>query len=163
MKKYVLVFLFAGLLVGCGNSNDEKKTKTPVAIGTKAPETKPKAAPKKVESGDIDMDNKGVGPFKSIEMGALDNALAEKGQELFKMNCTACHKTDRKFIGPAMEGIFGRRSPEWAANMIINPEVMVKEDPIAKQLLIDYNGSPMANQGLTEDEVLAILEYFRTL
>ena len=47
--------------------------------------------------------------------------------------------------------------------MILNPEVMVKEDPVAKALLIEFNGSPMANQGLTEDEARKILEYFRTL
>jgi hypothetical protein len=47
-------------------------------------------------------------------------------------------------------------------NMILNPEEMVQKDPIAKQLLVEYNGAPMANQNLTEDEARAILEYFRT-
>jgi len=40
---------------------------------------------------------------------------------------------------------------------------MVQKDPIARQLLIDHNGSPMADQGLTEEEARQILEYFRTL
>lgn len=162
MKKYIIILLFAGILSSCGNT-EEKHTKESLSIGVQSTEAKPKEAPKKVESGAIDLNNKGIGPFKSIEFGALDNALAEEGQELFKMNCTACHKVDRKFIGPAITGVFERRSPEWAANMIIDPELMVKEDPIAKQLLLDHNGSPMANQGLTETEVRAILEYFRTL
>ena len=48
-------------------------------------------------------------------------------------------------------------------NMILNPEVMVDEDPLARDLLMEYNGSPMANQGLKEEEARAILEYFRTL
>ena len=48
-------------------------------------------------------------------------------------------------------------------NMILNPEQMVKEDPLAKELLIEFNGSPMANQGLTEEDARAVLEYFRTL
>ena len=47
--------------------------------------------------------------------------------------------------------------------MILDPEKMVQEDPIAKQLLIDFNGSPMANQNLTDEEARAVLEYFRTL
>jgi len=47
-------------------------------------------------------------------------------------------------------------------NMILNPEEMIQKDPIAKQLLIDSNGAPMANQNLTEDEARSILEYFRT-
>ncbi len=47
--------------------------------------------------------------------------------------------------------------------MILNPEEMVAKDPIAKQLLIEYNGSPMANQSLEQEEARKILEYFRTL
>jgi hypothetical protein len=48
-------------------------------------------------------------------------------------------------------------------NMILVPEKMVKEDPLAKDLLVEFNGSPMANQGLTEDQARAVLEFFRTL
>jgi hypothetical protein len=70
---------------------------------------------------------------------------------------------DKKFIGPAPNGILERRSPEWVMNMILNPEKMVKEDPLAKDLLEEYNGSPMVSQNVTRDEARAILEYFRTL
>ena len=45
--------------------------------------------------------------------------------------------------------------------MILDPELMVKENEIARQLLIEYS-APMANQNLTEDEARKILEYFRT-
>jgi hypothetical protein len=48
-------------------------------------------------------------------------------------------------------------------NMILDPEGMVTNDPLAKSLLIEFNGSPMANQNLTEEEARAVLEYFRTL
>ena len=48
-------------------------------------------------------------------------------------------------------------------NMILDPEGMVQKDPLAKSLLIEFNGSPMANQSLTKEEARAVLEYFRTL
>ena len=83
--------------------------------------------------------------------------------QIYKEKCTACHKPYEKFVGPAPKGVLERRSPEWVMNMILNPEQMIKEDPIAKQLLIDNNLSPMANQHLTEEEARKILEYFRTL
>lgn len=164
MKKYILIFLFAGLLSSCGNS-EEKKSKPEVTIGNKSTTEQPKETPKKAQTAAdmIDMDNKGVGKIKSVTLGELDSALAAKGEEVFKMNCTACHKPDRKFIGPAMKGVVDRRSPEWIMNMILDPERMVKEDPIARQLLIDHNGSPMANQGISEEDARALLEYFRTL
>ena len=46
--------------------------------------------------------------------------------------------------------------------MILDPEKMVKEDPVAMELLKRYL-APMANQSLTDDEARKILEYFRTL
>lgn len=110
------------------------------------------------------LENKGVGPITNIVLGeTIDQALAQKGREVYETMCTACHKIEKKYIGPTPKGILERRSPEWVMNMILNPEVMVKEDPIAKQLLIEYNGSPMANQNLTEEQARSILEYFRTL
>lgn len=162
MKKYVLILLFAGIVFGCGNNEEKKDSKPQVSIGTQSTATKT-ATPKKVEKAGIDLDNKGVGVIKSVELGEINQGLVDAGKEHFKMYCTACHKVDKKFIGPAPTGIMERRSAEWIMNMILDPELMVKEDPIARQLLIEHNGSPMANQGLDEAEARAILEYFRTL
>ena len=117
----------------------------------------------KKDATDADpMSNKGIGPISSVIMGEIDADLAATGEVEFKAKCTACHKISKRHIGPALKGVTQRRSPEWIMNMILNPEEMVQNDPIAKQLLIDYNGAPMANQNLTEHEARAILEYFRT-
>ena len=110
------------------------------------------------------MQNKGIGPVKSLTLpDEIDQVMATEGAEIYKTFCSACHKPDVKFIGPAPKGIFDRRSPEWVMNMILNPEEMVKEDPIAKKLLVEYNMAPMANQNLNEDQARKILEYFRTI
>ena len=154
------------LIAGCGNSEiKEEAEQEQIKIGTT---TKNKEIPESNSSASnapiIDLNNKGVGPIKSLPLDdTIDDTMAAVGLELFKSKCAACHKADKKFIGPAPKGIFERRSPEWVMNMILDPEGMTKNDPIAKQLLIEYNGSPMANQGLTEEEARAILEYFRTL
>ncbi|HER39851.1 MAG TPA: cytochrome c, partial [Salinimicrobium catena] len=109
-----------------------------------------------------DMSNKGIGPITSLQVGDnIDAAMATKGADLFKNMCSACHKMDKKFIGPALTGVTERRAPEWIMNMILNPEEMIKKDPIAKKLLVESNMAMMANQGLTEEEARAILEYFR--
>ncbi len=111
----------------------------------------------------VDLVNKGKGPIKTLVLGDIDQAMATKGQEVFKAMCTACHKPDKKFIGPAPKGILERRTPEWVMNMILNPENMIENDPLAQELLKEFNGAPMANQNLTEEEARAVLEYFRTL
>lgn len=62
-----------------------------------------------------------------------------------------------------MKGIYTKRSPEWVMNMIINPERMIKEDPIAEALFEEYNRTPMLNQNISEEDARAIAEYLRTL
>jgi len=108
-----------------------------------------------------DMSDKGVGPVQNVELGEIDPALVKTGEETFITKCSACHKIEKRFVGPALKGVTQRRSPEWIMNMILDPDKMVKENPTAKQLLAEYL-SPMANQSLTQDEARAILEYFRT-
>lgn len=110
------------------------------------------------------MQDKGIGPVKSLELpDTIDEELAKTGEEVFTAKCTACHKPDKKYIGPAPKGVLDRRTPEWVMNMMLNPEVMIEKNEIAKQLLVEYNGAPMANQHLTEEEARSILEYFRTI
>lgn len=108
--------------------------------------------------------NDGVGPIKAFELPVeIDADLVQKGLDVYEAKCTACHKVEKNFIGPSPKGILLRRNPIWVMNMILNPDEMVKKDPIAKKLLMEFNGSPMANQNLTQEEARAVLEYFRTL
>lgn len=110
------------------------------------------------------MQDKGVGPVTSITIDPeINQEMAARGEEVYVKMCTACHKATERFIGPAPQGILERRTPEWIMNMILNPDQMVKENAQAKKLLMEYNGSPMANQNLTEEQARDVLEYFRTL
>ena len=147
--KMLLLLTITLVVFACGQSAEEKAKLDKIRNNAEA-STDP-------------MKNKGIGPVKSLTLAEIDQALVEEGKELFDASCTACHKEEKRFIGPSPQGIMTRRSPEWIMNMILNPEEMVAKDPIAKQLLIDFNGAPMANQNLTEDQARKILEYFRTL
>lgn len=112
----------------------------------------------------VDMSNKGVGPIKSVTFAdEIDTELAAKGQKTFSTICVACHMAEQRLIGPALKGVFERRSPEWVMNMILNPDGMLKEDPIAKALLKEYNNAVMLNQNLSEEDARAVAEYLRTL
>jgi mono/diheme cytochrome c family protein len=149
--KSLLLLILVMAWSACGDKKSEGAVSEPIV----------EEAPK--EAADVDpMKNKGIGPISSVSLGEIDADLAAKGESEFKTKCTACHKISKRHIGPGLKGVTERRSPEWIMNMILNPEGMVQKDPIAKQLLVEYNGAPMANQNLTEDEARAILEYFRT-
>ncbi|KAA5827706.1 cytochrome c [Algibacter amylolyticus] len=160
----ILTTLLIVLLISCGGKEEKKKAGFSY---DKKETTETKAAPKAEKtppSKRVDLSNKGVGPITSLELPAeIDQNMVTHGADVYKKMCTACHRADKKFIGPAPTGILERRSPEWVMNMILNPEQMVKEDPLAKDLLMEFNGAPMANQHLTKEEARAVLEYFRTL
>lgn len=139
-------------MISCGGS-DKSKKETPEAAKQE----------EKSEVSSVDpMLNKGIGPISSVTLGEIDQALVTQGEVVFKAKCTACHKISKKFVGPALKGVTQRRSPEWIMNMTLNPEEMIQKDPIAKRLLAEANGAPMANQNITEEEARALLEYFRT-
>ncbi|MRX63512.1 c-type cytochrome [Maribacter luteus] len=158
--------LFSLLMLSCGGKEEKKKegfsVKQKKATTEKVAEV-PVATEAKA-SERIDLVNKGVGPIKSVTLNeTVDEAMAAEGKEVYDQMCLACHRIGKKFIGPAPNGVLERRTPEWVMNMILNPQEMVTKDPLAKDLLAEFNGSPMANQGLTEEQARAILEYFRSL
>lgn len=159
----ILTVLFISLLMSCGGK--EEKKKEGFSYEKTAPtEQKAATAVPVPASKRIDLTDKGVGPIKSLVLPAeIDQAMATHGEEVYKKMCTACHRPDKKFIGPAPLGILERRTPEWVMNMILDPEDMISKNALAKDLLIEFNGAPMANQNLTEAEARAVLEYFRTL
>ncbi|MCR9227904.1 MAG: cytochrome c [Flavobacteriaceae bacterium] len=162
-----ITILFALILVGCGGKTEEKKEEGFSVQRKKAATEQPiqtNTANEVKASERVDMTTKGVGPIKSVDLSPeIDQTMATTGKEVYDQMCLACHRIGKKFIGPPPNGILERRTPEWVMNMILNPQEMVQQDPLAKDLLKEFNGSPMSNQGLTEDQARAILEYFRTL
>ncbi len=160
--KSILLIVLIAVLNSCGNS--EKEEKQEIKLGEPAKKETPKTNEATSSKDMIDMSNKGIGPIKSVTLNTeIDKALAAKGQTVFKNMCTACHKIDKKFIGPKLQGVTKLRAPEWIMNMILNPEEMIQKDPIAQQLLLESNMAVMANQNLKEEEARAILEYFRQI
>jgi mono/diheme cytochrome c family protein len=160
MRKILAIIGICALLMSCGEKKEEKKEG-----GFEMNRTKKEVkAETETEAVPVDLNNKGVGPITSVEFAAeVDTELAAAGEAKFKAVCTACHMANQRMIGPALAGIYERRSPEWVMNMILNPDVMIKEDPIAIALLKEYNNAIMLNQNFTEEEARAVAEYLRTL
>lgn len=105
---------------------------------------------------------KGIGPVTRVELGALDEELADHGKEIFTLKCSACHKPTERYVGPALAEVLEHRTPEYVMNMILNPAEMLDKHPEARRMLAEYM-TPMPNQNLTQDDARAVLEYLRTL
>lgn len=167
-KVLAVLTLLIVLMASCGGDKSKKETPIKTTEQKEVKKEEPKveiASTEEVKaSKKIDLQNKGVGPIKSLNLDAeINQEMVTKGADVFKRMCTACHKPNKKFIGPSPQNILERRTPEWVMNMILNPEEMIQKDPLAKELLVEFNGSPMANQNLSEEDARAVLEYFRTL
>lgn len=86
----------------------------------------------------------------------------DKGKEVFAAKgCNGCHKVGGgKLVGPDLKGVTARREKDWLAKMILRPDLMVKEDPTAKDLFKTYL-TAMPNQGVSEADLGPLMSYLK--
>lgn len=90
-----------------------------------------------------------------------DHEAAERGEKVFQTKgCSACHAFGTKLSGPDLSGVSMRRTAAWIERQILTPDVMVKEDPIARELFAKHM-LQMPNQGLTAAEAKDVIEYLK--
>lgn len=150
MKRFfVLPLLIA--LTACGSSDSAstpQTAETPTSATTQTATTTSDA-------------EKGLGKFKDVELGPLDNARVAKGNKISDMKCASCHRMDdKKLVGPGWKGVTERRTPEWILNFITNVDENLDKDPQSMAMLEEYLVR-MPNQNLTDDDAMNILEYMR--
>ena len=105
----------------------------------------------------------GIGPITApLELGPVDRHEAAEGKKRYDQLCASCHKADVRYVGPALGGVVGRRSPEYVMNMILAPDSMALRHPEAKKLFATYM-LQMPNLGLTPEQAREVTEYLRTL
>jgi mono/diheme cytochrome c family protein len=144
LRKQILLFASLAMVgFGCSSDSGSSESAASKTTATEAPS------------------ENGVGPVKHVDISAeIDQSLADQGKAIFESKCTACHKFEERYVGPALDGVTERRNPAWIMNMITNPEEMTKKDPTAKKLLAEYM-TQMVNQNVNEQDSRAILEYLR--
>jgi mono/diheme cytochrome c family protein len=86
---------------------------------------------------------------------------AKNGRKLFKSNCGACHKLDKKVVGPALAGVTERRTSEWLLSWIKdNAAFRASGDADAIAIYEEYGGSAMnAFPFLSDQDINDILQY----
>jgi cytochrome c551/c552 len=151
-----LIIACAAFLYACGGSADQASSSSDNASAS----TSASSASADVDP-DAKSDSKGIGKFTSVQLGPIDNAMADKGKVVFTAKCSACHKvTSDKVVGPGLKGVTQRRTPEWIMNQITNPVEMEQKDPVGKALLAKHL-TQMTFQNVSDDETRQLLEYLR--
>jgi len=147
MNKSELAILALGLglaaLFACGGEREARQ------VERQAPASSPSAAPSSPA-------------LAAAPTGPVDDALAEQGERVFQTKgCVGCHTIGKgRLTGPDLKGVTERRPYGWFVPWVVNPDSMLKVDPVAKQLLAEYM-TPMLNMGVTPDEARALWEYLR--
>lgn len=156
MKRLAIfaIILALPLAAGCGAQGESQQSSAPVATSsatatTAATSSKPTTIPSNLDSG----------PRASEE--PRDEARSEVGEKLFSnKGCTACHAFGKKMSGPDMAGVTMRRTSKWMEQQILHPDLMVKQDPVARAMFAQF-ALAMPKQGLTQEEARAVIEYLK--
>jgi cytochrome c len=91
----------------------------------------------------------------------LDPAMAEKGEKIYNLKCSACHKlTDERLVGPGRKGVTKRQTPTWIMNFVTYTDEIITKDPKA-QAMLEICMVRMPNQSLSDDDARNILEFMR--
>lgn len=134
------------------------KTLLAVCILAFLPTNSKSSNPELQASGD-----KGVGPFKDVKLGPVDQGKARKGLGIFMEKCFICHELDNKKLAPPLRNITKEDAPEFILNMIVNPVEMQKVNPKIQAQMKKYNNLPMLDQQISQPDAMNILEYLRSV
>lgn len=92
---------------------------------------------------------------------AQEEGDVKAGEALYKSNCAACHKLDKKGVGPALRNVAEKYEREWLYKWISNSQGLIKSgDSKAVALFAEYNNSVMTSfPGLSNTDIDNILAY----
>ena len=90
-----------------------------------------------------------------------ENGDAVVGEALYKANCAACHKLDKKGVGPALRNVANKYDRDWLYKWISNSQGLIRSgDSKAVALFAEYNNSVMTSfPGLSNGDIDNILAY----
>ena len=99
--------------------------------------------------------------FYSFNALAQEDEAIQAGKKLFNANCAACHKLNKRAVGPALKGVSAKYYKEWLYSWIKNSTAMVKSgDAQAVAIYEEYNGSVMTSfPQLSNEDIDNILVY----
>jgi len=150
MKKLFLIAGIAALIYACGSGTQQDGNQSePVSDGATST-TETAANPD------------GVGKFKDVQVPKkLDAARAKKGESVYDVKCSSCHKlSDEKLVGPGWKDVTQRNTAAWIMNFITNVDEMLNTDPKA-QAQLEICLVRMPNQNLTDEDARNVYEFMR--
>lgn len=92
------------------------------------------------------------------------HANAESGKDIFNKACMTCHQlTDKRTVGPGLQGVGERRSEEWLIKWVKNSQDLINSgDADAKALYEEYGMMIMPSfSQYSDDDIKGILAFIK--
>lgn len=162
LNLFGIFFITVVTLAACGAPEEEKVPENDITTSGEYSDEevyeKPEAEPPSLQVTENELTEE----EKPSVAADLDQELVAAGENVYRMKaCMSCHTFgEGRRVGPDLLGVTERRDEEWLKNFIKNPDEMLRTDAVAKELLREYL-VPMPNQGLTDEEVTAVVEYLK--
>lgn len=85
----------------------------------------------------------------------------EAGEKVFKQNCAACHKMDKKVVGPALQNVVADQGAEWVYEWVKNNQALRESgDSHANEVYDEFNGAVMpAYEWLGDESLNDVVQY----
>lgn len=104
-----------------------------------------------------------IGFFLFCSTGIVAQEIdLNKGEQLFKQNCSSCHKVNKRLIGPPLKGVAEKYEDlDYLTDFIHNSQEMIASgDERAVAIFEEYNKQVMTSfPQLTQQDIEAILAY----
>lgn len=92
----------------------------------------------------------------------VDGTLADLGAKVFDARCAACHALrGASKLGPNLAGVTERRDLPWIRAMVLRPDSMTRDDPVARALLQGFGVQMQVVGGMDGPSALAVIEFLR--
>lgn len=87
----------------------------------------------------------------------------EEGKKTFTTRCTSCHKIDKDFAGPALAGIYDRKSMDWIKKFVHSSQTLIQSgDTAAIAIFEKFKKFPMPDhKDLTDADIENIMAYIK--
>jgi len=110
-------------------------------------------------TGQLNPNSRGSGSRQSYANAAA--VATDESAQLFRTRCATCHTIGGgDGLGPDLLMVSSRRSPEWLARFIREPDRMLAEkDPVAMAMLPQFRNLAMPNLKLSEANVAALMAF----
>ena len=149
MAKTATALTLALLVTGCGQKSASPESQAP-------PAGQPAAGAAATFTLPAGLDD---GPRAAAT--PANPVMAARGEKLFQTRgCSACHGFGKRISCPDLNGVTTRRTAKWITTQILHPDVMTKQDPIARGLFAQF-ALQMPKQGLTAAQTDTVLEFLK--